>query len=48
MLFGWLEDGGEVRGAVFRTPPFELLLAVVPEAAAELVARCGRGRRARA
>ena len=39
MLFGWLEDGGEVRGAVFRTPPFELLLAVVPEdATAELVA----------
>jgi predicted GNAT family acetyltransferase len=39
MLFGWLEDGDEVRGAVFRTPPFELLLAVVPEdATAELVA----------
>jgi predicted GNAT family acetyltransferase len=39
MLFGWLEDGGEVRGAVFRTPPFELLLAVVPEdATAALVA----------
>jgi predicted GNAT family acetyltransferase len=39
MLFGWFEDGGEVRGAVFRTPPFELLLAVVPEeATAELVA----------
>ena len=31
MLFGWFEDDGEVRGAVFRTPPFELLLAVVPE-----------------
>ena len=31
MLFGWLEDGGQVRGAVLRTPPFELLLAVVPE-----------------
>jgi len=39
MLFGWYEDGGEVSGAVFRTPPFELLLAVVPEAAtADLVA----------
>jgi predicted GNAT family acetyltransferase len=39
MLFGWYEDGGEVRGAVFRTPPFELLLAVVPEqATADLVA----------
>ena len=39
MLFGWLEDGGQVRGAVLRTPPFELLLAVVPEATtADLVA----------
>jgi predicted GNAT family acetyltransferase len=39
MLFGWFEDGAEVRGAVFRTPPFELLLAVVPEeATTELVA----------
>ena len=39
MLFGWYEDGGEVRGAVLRTPPFEWLLAVVPEeATAELVA----------
>ena len=39
MLFGWYEDGGEVSGAVFRTPPFELLLAAVPEeATAGLVA----------
>ena len=39
MLFGWYEDGGEVSGAVFRTPPFELLLAVVPDdATADLVA----------
>ena len=39
MLFGWFEDGGEVRGAVLRTPPFEWLLGVVPEhATAELVA----------
>jgi hypothetical protein len=30
MLFGWYEEAGEVRGAVFRTPPFEWLLAVVP------------------
>ena len=33
MLFGWYDDGAEVRSAVFRTPPFELLLAVVPEEA---------------
>jgi predicted GNAT family acetyltransferase len=39
MLFGWYEEAGEVCGAVFRTPPFEWLLAVVPEAAtADLVA----------
>jgi GNAT superfamily N-acetyltransferase len=39
MLFGWYEDGGVVTGAVFLTPPFELLLAVVPEdATADLVA----------
>jgi predicted GNAT family acetyltransferase len=39
MLFGWYEEAGEVRGAVFRTPPFEWLLAVVPEeATADLVA----------
>jgi predicted GNAT family acetyltransferase len=39
MLFGWFEDAGEVRGAVFRTPPFDLLLGVMPEdAAADLVA----------
>ncbi len=30
MLFGWYDDG-EVRGAVSVTPPFELLLAVVPD-----------------
>jgi GNAT superfamily N-acetyltransferase len=30
MLFGWFDDG-EVRGAVLYTPPYELLLAVVPE-----------------
>jgi predicted GNAT family acetyltransferase len=39
MLFGWYEEAGEVRGAVFRTPPFEWLLAVMPEeATADLVA----------
>jgi predicted GNAT family acetyltransferase len=39
MLFGWYEAAGEVRGAVLRTPPFEWLLAVVPqEATADLVA----------
>lgn len=31
MLFGWFEDGAQVRGAVSMTPPYELLLAVVPE-----------------
>ena len=31
-FFGWLEENGEVRGAVSRTPPFDLLLSVVPEA----------------
>jgi predicted GNAT family acetyltransferase len=30
MLFGWYDDG-EVRGAVSWTPPYELLLAVVPD-----------------
>jgi predicted GNAT family acetyltransferase len=38
MLFGWYEEAGDVRGAVFRTPPFEWLLALVPEeATTELV-----------
>ena len=35
MLFGWYEAGGEVRGAVFQTPPYELGLAVLPAAATE-------------
>jgi predicted GNAT family acetyltransferase len=30
MLFGWLEDGEHVRGAVSMTPPFGMLLGVVP------------------
>ena len=38
MLFGWYGDGADVRGAVLWTPPFELLLAAVPDdAVAELV-----------
>ena len=32
MLFGWLEDDGEVRGAISHNPPFDLLLSVVPDA----------------
>lgn len=39
MLFGWYEDGDEVRGAVALTPPHELLLGVVPDdTLADLVA----------
>ncbi len=30
ILFGWFDDG-EVRGAVSWTPPYEMLLAVVPD-----------------
>jgi predicted GNAT family acetyltransferase len=30
MLFGWFDDG-EVRGAISWTPPYELLLAAVPD-----------------
>jgi RimJ/RimL family protein N-acetyltransferase len=36
-LFGWLEEDGEVRGAISRTPPFDVLLSVVPDVG-ELVA----------
>jgi len=36
-FFGWLEENGEVRGAVSRTPPFDILLSVVPDIG-ELVA----------
>ena len=36
--FAWWQDGGEVTGAVSRTPPYPLLLSVVPdEAIAPLV-----------
>jgi GNAT superfamily N-acetyltransferase len=31
MLFGWYADDGGVRGAISWTPPFELLLAAVPD-----------------
>jgi GNAT superfamily N-acetyltransferase len=30
-LFGWYLDGADVRGAVCMTPPYEMLLAVVPD-----------------
>ena len=44
MLFGWFDDG-EVRGAVSLTPPYELLLSVVPaETTADLVDALGRER----
>ena len=42
-LLGWREDGGEVDGAVLLTPPFELLLAVVPDVA-ELVSELRHAR----
>ena len=32
MLFGWLEDGDEVRGAISHNPPYDLLLCAVPDA----------------
>ena len=55
MLFGWLEEDGEVRGAVSRTPPYDLLLSVVPDAGRARRRRCattahrgaGRQRRGR-
>ena len=37
MLFGWLEEDGEVRGALSHNPPYDVLLSVVPDAD-ELVA----------
>jgi predicted GNAT family acetyltransferase len=45
MVFGWYEAAGGVRGAVAMTPPFDLLLAAVPEdAIGELVAALRRER----
>lgn len=35
MGWGWYGEGPEVSGAVLRTPPYELLLAVVPEGSLE-------------
>ena len=37
MLFGWLEEDGEARGAISHNPPYDVLLSVVPDAD-ELVA----------
>jgi predicted GNAT family acetyltransferase len=34
-VFGWFDDAGEVTGAVSLTPPFELLLSLVPEDAVD-------------
>lgn len=31
LLFGWFEDHGRISGATCMTPPFELILAVVPD-----------------
>jgi RimJ/RimL family protein N-acetyltransferase len=33
MLFGWLEEDGEARGAISHNPPYDLLLSVVPDPA---------------
>ena len=33
MLFGWLEEDGEVRGAISHNPPYDVLLSVVPDPA---------------
>lgn len=33
LLFGWLEEDGEVRGALSHNPPYDVLLLVVPDAA---------------
>jgi predicted GNAT family acetyltransferase len=47
MLFGWYEDGEDVCGAVLWTPPFELLLAVVPDdSVAQLASALGKRRAA--
>ena len=33
MLFGWLEEDGEARGAISHNPPYDVLLSVVPDPA---------------
>jgi len=35
MLFGWYQQGSQVSGAVLQTPPYELVLAVVPDGAVD-------------
>src|SRR2546423_13823489 len=35
LLFGWYQQGPQVSGAVLQTPPYELLLAVVPDGAVD-------------
>ena len=32
MLFGWLEEDGEARGALSHNPPYDVLLLIVPDA----------------
>jgi RimJ/RimL family protein N-acetyltransferase len=33
MLFGWLEEDGQTRGAISHNPPYDVLLSAVPDAA---------------
>ena len=35
MLLGWYQQGPQVSGAVLQTPPYELVLAVVPDGAVD-------------
>ena len=44
LLLGWYQQGTVVSGAVLRTPPFELLLAVVPDGAVEQLVATLRAR----
>lgn len=44
-LFGWWQEGSRVRGAVSLTPPYELLLATVPEYALDALATVLRAAR---
>ena len=43
-VFGWYTDAGAVRGAVCMTPPFELVLAAVPDDAMAALVRTLRDR----
>jgi ribosomal protein S18 acetylase RimI-like enzyme len=44
MRFGWLaDDGAPARGAISHTPPYEMLLAVVPDAGELVAALRGAG-----